>query len=710
MLSLVSLLVAPILRQRARVLHTTLFLSLISSSLWAGAADGAVVLAPGQEAKIEHMLSVDVVGCRLEGAQIASQGIEARYLCDNTEAVVTLHPPPSDAGRNNTPALRVEAAAAPAALIEALRKRIAESEHGFTWISPDAKAESTGHHHNLPVSVCGDSRHGSGFLVESSAVTQRAALTWLLLLGMLAGLRSPAGTAFPGRWRQQLVWIGVLGVFAAAAWLLADRGSLHEHQTFLARSDCAVSGSCDDDRPGWLPPTYHVYRILLLPLTASGRYDSDGIVGLSLLLTLVAASLQHGFLSRFFTRIGEPERGRRVAWASTIFVLANPVTLRLAVAMTFWPWAFCCFWASAWLWLLAEARGGWRAWLAAGCGLALTVTSAAPMMPALSMLMAWRWRRRLRSCPQLLGACIALISIGLHYFGEMHQGISLLQDFEPLSAMTTHIYSDPRVIAPSLSALACVGAIVLLKEPQLRVVLLPPVTGLLLITFSFDEQYPSALLHGFLPIVLFGTWAGCGVEFCSRVWREGRPRRFGFATLVVLTLAGWIGTDEGWRALRQPRPVAAELAAIEFALPRLPRHEVLVIPPAFETPLTEAAWGEERLEVRFPCGFYKEVMRRRGIEPARVVWLDEWLDEPTPPESTLVYLGGTLASFTKHEVDIAEERGLERPLLHTLRRRGRLEPVETFEVATDSHPAVTTRLAADRVPAVTLGFYRLRMQ
>ena len=80
-----------------------------------------------------------------------------------------LRPPPSDAGRNNTPALRVEAAAAPAALIEALDKRIAESAYEFTWISPDAKVESRGDHHNLPVSVCGDSRHGSGFLVESSA-------------------------------------------------------------------------------------------------------------------------------------------------------------------------------------------------------------------------------------------------------------------------------------------------------------------------------------------------------------------------------------------------------------------------------------------------------------------------------------------------------------------------------------------------------------
>ena len=154
----------------------------MSSSLWARAADGTVVLAPREEAKIEHMLSADAAGCRLECAQIASYGIEARYLCGNTAAVVTLRPPPADAGRNNTPALRVEAAAAPAALIEALHKRIAESAHEFTWISPDAKAESRGDHYNLLVSVCGDSRHGSGFLVESSAWWLRR-YSWLSLTG-----------------------------------------------------------------------------------------------------------------------------------------------------------------------------------------------------------------------------------------------------------------------------------------------------------------------------------------------------------------------------------------------------------------------------------------------------------------------------------------------------------------------------------------------
>lgn len=169
--------------------------------------------------------------------------------------------------------------------------------------------------------------------------------------------------------------------------------------------------------------------------------------------------------------------------------------------------------------------------------------------------------------------------------------------------------------------------------------------------------------------------------------------------------------------MRDTTVVQRELVALSRAFELLPSHDLLIVPPLIQRRSEGVAIESDPVEAVFPAGEYGHVMSSRGIQPGRIIDLESWLGAfarntaPPPPRSTLVYLGATNRMFLPAEIRAGVvPPSLERQPLATLRTIAHLELVHTFRLATQQHPGVTMRLAADRVDEVELGFYWLRLQ
>jgi hypothetical protein len=155
------------------------------------------------------------------------------------------------------------------------------------------------------------------------------------------------------------------------------------------------------------------------------------------------------------------------------------------------------------------------------------------------------------------------------------------------------------------------------------------------------------------------------------------------------------------------RVMERELVALERSFEQLPPHDVLVV-AGILPPIPGHDPGGDPLEMHFPVGIYRAVLEERGLEPGRLVSIEQVLSRPELAEGrALIYVGSTLRSFYTSEIRarrIPDSR--ERPALARLRERFALEPARTFTIST-SEPAILRARVAPGWPEVELGFYRL---
>jgi tetratricopeptide (TPR) repeat protein len=111
------------------------------------ASEPAHVIAPGQEPLLSRLLAKDGTpgGCRLTGASIQGDHVEAGYTCGNAPVAVELHHPASSrAAAFRTDRFAVVAPAAPAALLRDLEKSLREGESAWAWSTAERGAANGG--------------------------------------------------------------------------------------------------------------------------------------------------------------------------------------------------------------------------------------------------------------------------------------------------------------------------------------------------------------------------------------------------------------------------------------------------------------------------------------------------------------------------------------------------------------------------------------
>jgi hypothetical protein len=199
--------------------------------------------------------------------------------------------------------------------------------------------------------------------VEHPAAEQRS-LVWadrgaaigavLLGLGLAAfGVRRGRGRPEAITWPELALLLALLVAFVGATLSFTSMLPLHEHNSFIARSDCAVDPRCTEDPAGaWNMTSMHVYGLLLSLVPYHPRAVAAVSLGCSVLVLVLVWAL-----ARVLTRaLGRPELGA-VAGLTAVGVLAtHPVAWRLAGAATFWPYAIA--------WALGAALAGLWAGLA----------------------------------------------------------------------------------------------------------------------------------------------------------------------------------------------------------------------------------------------------------------------------------------------------------------------------------------------------------
>lgn len=482
-------------------------------------------------------------------------------------------------------------------------------------------------------------------------------LTWVLLallLGVVVTELRPPVAAY-----------AVLVPIALAMAFVPEWGPLHEHLTFTARSDCAWLG-CERERPGWLAPTYHAYHVLLRALP----YGSKSLSTLSLALTLVALAAQLAWL-----RAVAP----RVALIAVLLSGLHPIVLHASVAHSFWPLALTYFWIGAWL----SEREGKRARVGALIAWGLAATTSVAMIGLVVVFVvrdAWKHRRT----AVLWLVPFAFVALhALPFYAEMSGEIGTRFY---LSHFVDHALFDPRSSPFGLSLLVVAGALFAKRDAWALAIVVGIVVMLPALGEELELGYPVAFLHGFPLVVLAAPLAALAF---SKLTSNPKLRALPLALLLLSAPTA----IEAWRL--EPQPVAIEQAAIEASLPQLAEHRRLFIAPEILEPMHDR-WDGDPIEARFPVGFY----RAHGWR-AEIVHLGE----ARPERGDLIYVGTALQSFHPSEIDGDVLDDPRRPILRAL---GPLEPVLTFEIATDSHPWVLMRVSADSRPRIELGFYRVR--
>ena len=603
-------------------------------------------------------------------------------------------------------------------------------------------------------------------VIEDIEVEQRRGM-WVdrgvAMFAIMGGLALAVFGVRRGRGRAEAV--GALELLILLALVLAFVGAtlqftamlpLHEHNSFIARSDCAVDPQCTNPpASAWNLTTTHVYGLLL----SAVPYRARALAGVSLGCSVVGLVLLWALGRTLMRALGRVELGPLAGLTAVAVVVTHPVAWRLAGSATFWPWSIA--------WLLAAALAGvWAglsigdadrstriagalAWVvAAGC-LAIVCGGNYVLLTMGTCLglgplcwspagRAWpdvdtRWRSAaLRAVwigvPALGLFAAAMIddyALGIERaFGE--HGIDDSITWQNIRGNFRPLLLDDRVstrvwMLPLAACLLWLLAGVRVLGPLLYAWIVPGMYLGLAAGEIIGSGYPVGFINHHWDLWLSALGAGLGLAWIVAALERMRPladmlplpraltwSRVLAGLAVALALRGNVRAKEGWRMATGERVLERELVALELAFTQLPEHDLLIVPPQLLAPTTDAPTQWDLLEVSFPRGFYNYAMRERGLEPAMVVELDRW-DEPKPGERVLFYLGSSLRSFQPHEIAAgAVSDDLERPDVRALHDRFAFEPVYEFTLATDQHPQISQRLGADRVGEIGLGFYWLR--
>jgi hypothetical protein len=585
-----------------------------------------------------------------------------------------------------------------------------------------------------------------------------ALLAALLGLGIAGyGIWIGPGRSEALRWPELATLALLLLAFVGATLCFTPMLPLHEHNSFLARSDCAIDPECTDAPGGaWSMTTVHVYGWLL----AAIPYRAHALAGLSLACSAVGLVLVWALGRTLMRALDRPALGPVAGLTAAGVLAVHPVAWRLAGAETFWPWSILCLLAAAlagsWAGLaVADADRRTRIagalswlvaaiWLALACGgnyVLLTLGACLGLAPS-CWTPAWRGGGR--------AAIVRLLLVGLPAFGLFALLVSsdyvtgylrafsdgglggtvrwfdIRRNFRPL-------LFDPRVsapvwIGPSIAALAWMWP---MSRNRLAPLQLVPLLYAWAVPTAFlglaagdiiGSGYPVGFINHHWDLWLTALAAGLGTAFIVTLL-DRRPLPALLAdripsfvswslvlpSALVLTAALWgPRVDEGWRMATGERVLERELVALEAAFEQLPEHDLLIVPPQVLEPTTDAPTQWDPLEVVFPKGFYNAAMRSRGLEPAQIVELDK-LQEPRPGARILFYVGSSLRSFQPHEIAAgAVTDDLDRPVLRAVHDAWEFEPAYEFVIQTQQHPEISQRLGADRVSEIRLGFYWLR--
>ncbi|MCB9750901.1 MAG: hypothetical protein H6713_13015 [Myxococcales bacterium] len=582
---------------------------------------------------------------------------------------------------------------------------------------------------------------GQGTRYELATTAQRVA--WLGLAYVIAWALGRAAVRLVRRRRELLAdlrrhapLLVLLAAFLALCATIPAFLPIHDHNSYVARSDCARSLACDDDpRAAFSATTFHVYGALLRLAPHSAR--GFGLV--SVLMTALAIGLLYALIRRV-PRLGSDASGSRALaeraaiWAAACVAL-HPILLRTATSGIFWPYNIACLLAAGVAAHRAAERGAIVDALAAAVLLAFAVLGnlVCLALTPLVVLVPLCWGRLVgagarRYLALALGVLVfaALVTPTFldAFAAHVVQGQQMERFSEPPLRMLRELlgnvlYLDPRLTPAPLGVLALLGLVVLARRraradlPFVYVLLATEVPLGLQVT-PFTTGYPTRFIHGYPSLFWFAALAGLGAAALLRWLGERWPQARAWTLqvgLAALCLATIPTAGEALAFLGAPRVLERELAALERGFAELPEHDVLVLPPVILRPPEGVELTSDPVEAFFPVGAYRAAMRARGSEPV-VAQLDELLRRPdgrVPEGRVLLYVGATMYSFVPAEIEAGlAARSIERPLLRRVRARYELEPAWTFTLATRQHPAVAMRLAADQREAVELGFYWLR--
>ena len=557
-------------------------------------------------------------------------------------------------------------------------------------------------------------------------------LTHAMLVGLLAWILWVAWEARGGKPNaaQAALWALLVG-FVLVALLVPPQLPVHNHLSFVLRADCAVDPLCDRDPagPAWSPPAFHVYELLLAPWPYSMRSRALVSLGLSALSLLLLFALAR----RLMERAHLPHAGA-VALLAVGFTAFHPVWLRLSVSATFWPLALCLLLGAGLACLRATAdHRPPLARLADATAAAVMLSLAAltnlaflAMLPLLAIAPI-AWSRARPRWQALLGLGVAAALLAAHA-SSLSADLTTssttpahgLLDRPPIEALllpaVNHLYAHPSITPVTLLLLAVLGILRMARQglrPWLPVLWAWLVCewGLAAVAPDLHVGYPTKLIHGQPALPWLGLLAAVGAGgLAAWLGACSGKRRLAWLLVAASPLALLPLADDGLRFMMGRSVIAREARMLADAFRSLPPHDLLVVPPRILEPQEGLRWAEDPVEAGFPAGDYRAAMRRRGLAPAPVIPLDAFLERGAPgdAERVLVYAGSTLHTFDPNELAAGVvPPDFRRPLLRELQDRHRLEPVETFELRTEQDPRIAMRLAADRVPTIEVGFYRL---
>jgi len=553
--------------------------------------------------------------------------------------------------------------------------------------------------------------------------------------------------------RELLGLVVVLVVFVAATVSLTRVLPLHEHNSFIARSACAIDLACVADPIGaWSMTSIHGYGLLLerIPQRAGA------LARLSLAISVVMLILVWAVTRRLAIELGWTKLAGVAGLVAVAVLASNPIVWRLSGAASFWPWSLtwvlgaalaglwaarACVsedrrerWAGALAWVLAAVC---LAFAAAGNIVCLTLGVCLGLAP-----LCWTragaessWSRaaaRAAWIGPLAALAFALITVPDYSAGLAHAFRPaepvVIGRFNPLlldSSLVTPVWIVVAVAAVILAlGLSWTQAAGPRAEARVRALrLLAPLAYAYVVPAAFlggaagvvvGSGYPVGFINHHWELVFTAIAVALVITWPLALLERRRPQLHGWierwallipASLMIVALLLGPRAREGWRMATGERVLERELVALEHSLATLPEHELLIVTPRTLEALTDARSYWDPIEVNFPTAFYEHAMRERGLEPTMIIELDR-LPRQLPAGRILVYLGSSTRSFQPHEIEAnTVPDSLERPIIADLRGEWAFEPALTFMIATAQHEAISQRLGADRVAELELGFY-----
>lgn len=544
---------------------------------------------------------------------------------------------------------------------------------------------------------------------------------------LLAALTAQAWRRRGALDRKLLAAVGAALVAGALTLLIArvPFEPAHDHNTFIARADCAYDRSCVAvPRGAWGLPSMAAYGLLLRALPYRLLTLSVVSLALTALDAALLVALVRALVARTTLRAHAPAAGALAG----LFLVSHPALARVAAADTMWPFALACLLAAALstLGACAPDAAPWEPAAALGAfGFAMASNHVFMALAPMVLLAPWAWstaslRPRASTVPALILWALLLapsaldVAQSLFQRGDHGGQASRLSEalglFVP-GARETILYFDPRVTPRSWALLCLLGLGVALWRPVVPFVVVAvawlvtevPLGG----QVPLDGGYPTRYVHGFASHFFASTFAALGAVIALDRARKWWP--VAAVVMAVAALLPWPLSRESVAFARERRPLSLEARAVSSAFDHLPPCDVIVVPPEIQDDMGCAHRGSDPVEAIFQSGELRWVYQRRGLRPPQVVPANIFSDEQARGRRVLFYEGSVYHTFIPCE---SRERripaSLERPLLTRFRARFTLTPARTFTVTTAQHRFAELRVMADRVPSLTLGFYWLR--